>query len=515
MRYKIELETREFVDIFQHRLDYISTLNTDNLQQLNAVKQQNLLLLRTLNSIKLYKQQQQQNVAIPPFKQCNDTNTTVQQSELNVIETGFRLPSGLSYLKHLHGKTNLLSPQFQRTSNSKRQTVYSNYTIVIGMPTVKREKQSYLIKTIQSLIDNLNKNELQRILIVCLIGEPYNIEYVLATSQEIEKLYAEHIENGLLEIVAPPSEYYPDLNNLKLTLNDNYERVKWRTKQNYDFSYLMMYSLSRGKYYMQLEDDVITKPDYIKTIETFIKQQHRQDWFLLEFSSLGFIGKLVHTSDLDALINFFLLFATDKPIDWLVDYYMDTKYCHFEADKKSCTRTKSLYRIRFKPSLFQHFGVFSSLKGKIQILQDKDFGKKLKLFLANVNPPTVSLKTTLKQSKKYSLIGAYTGQNFFWASYPKANDIVEFTYDPPLSIERLYFESGNPRHPDDRFFNTTVDVRPSVLPKDKNITYKYAGQGFYTVANFSHVTGIAEATIEKSINPISTILIKPTNNVSK
>jgi hypothetical protein len=33
----------------------------------------------------------------------------------------------------------------------------------------------------------------------------------------------------------------------------------------------------------------------------------------------GFIGKMFHTSDLDAIVNFFLLFSADKPIDWLLE----------------------------------------------------------------------------------------------------------------------------------------------------------------------------------------------------
>ncbi|CAF4029912.1 unnamed protein product, partial [Rotaria sp. Silwood1] len=91
------------------------------------------------------------------------------------------------------------------------------------------------------------------------------------------KLYNQYIENGLIEILSPPIEYYPDFDKLTLSLNDNKERVKWRTKQNYDFTYLMMYSSIRGKYYIQLEDDVITKPDYIHIIESFINKQKTQD----------------------------------------------------------------------------------------------------------------------------------------------------------------------------------------------------------------------------------------------
>ena len=61
-------------------------------------------------------------------------------------------------------------------------------------------------------------------------------------------------DSGLLEIIVPPLEYYPDLNNVKedVVFNDSKDRVKWRTKQNYDFSYLMTYSQKRGTYYLQV-----------------------------------------------------------------------------------------------------------------------------------------------------------------------------------------------------------------------------------------------------------------------
>ena len=42
-------------------------------------------------------------------------------------------------------------------------------------------------------------------------------------------------------------------------LGDDMERVTWRSKQSLDFSFLMMYAKSRGTFYVQLEDDVLTK----------------------------------------------------------------------------------------------------------------------------------------------------------------------------------------------------------------------------------------------------------------
>ena len=66
-------------------------------------------------------------------------------------------------------------------------------------------------------------------------------------------------DSGLIEIISPPGEFYPDMASLKQTLGDDMERVTWRSKQALDFSFLMMYAKDRGTFYVQLEDDVLTK----------------------------------------------------------------------------------------------------------------------------------------------------------------------------------------------------------------------------------------------------------------
>ena len=72
---------------------------------------------------------------------------------------------------------------------------------------------------------------------------------------------------------------------------------------------------------------------------------------------------------------------------------------------------------------------------------------------------------------------------------------------------RVYFKSGNPEHPGDKFFNTTVDLQSYVQPKEK-VPYPKDNDGFYTIAHFSHDTGIAEAVVDKVLGPISTIRLK-------
>ena len=79
-------------------------------------------------------------------------------------------------------------------------------------------------------------------------------EYIQRTVESLIRVFKFETDTGLLEIIVPPSEYYPDfsiIHNDKV-FNDSRERVKWRTKQNYDFSYLMTYSQKRAVYYLQV-----------------------------------------------------------------------------------------------------------------------------------------------------------------------------------------------------------------------------------------------------------------------
>ena len=68
------------------------------------------------------------------------------------------------------------------------------------------------------------------------------------------------------------------------------------------------------------------------------------------------------------MVNFFLTFYKEKPVDWLLDHILWVKVCNPEKDAKHCNLQKQRLKIRFKPSLFQHIGKLSSLKGKRQAL---------------------------------------------------------------------------------------------------------------------------------------------------
>lgn len=253
--------------------------------------------------------------------------------------------------------------------------------IVLGVPTVHRGNQNYLFNTLESLTVNMNRAEQNETLIVVFIAET-NLNYVIDIASEIELRFSEYCENGVIEVISPPAHYYPDLENLRSTLNDKKARIRWWSKQNLDNVFLMKYSQSKAKYFVQLEDDILTVPGYITIMKEFIEEcdsrpvvYDRYPWFMIDFCKLGYIGKLFRSSDLPDMIAFIQIFFNDKPSDWLIDYFLITKFCHYDHDRKACDKEKNKIRLHKKPSIFQHVGKFSSLKGKVQNSKDNSFRK--------------------------------------------------------------------------------------------------------------------------------------------
>ena len=59
---------------------------------------------------------------------------------------------------------------------------------------------------------------------------------------------------------------------------------------------LFSLSLSLSLSHTQLEDDIVARPNYFTTMKNFALQQPLEEWMILEFSQLGFIGESITTS---------------------------------------------------------------------------------------------------------------------------------------------------------------------------------------------------------------------------
>lgn len=54
---------------------------------------------------------------------------------------------------------------------------------------------------------------------------------------------------------------------------------------------LGLFNITHSLFLSQLEDDIVARPNYFTTMKNFALQQPSEDWMILEFSQLGFIGE--------------------------------------------------------------------------------------------------------------------------------------------------------------------------------------------------------------------------------
>lgn len=91
--------------------------------------------------------------------------------------------------------------------------------------------------------------------------------YTSNTNRIYPNRFPVQVDSGLIEVLAPSPTYYPNFDKLRITLGDSPERVRWRSKQNLDFAFLMSYSQPKG-YILQMKKRTIYLEVYFQ--EPFI-----------------------------------------------------------------------------------------------------------------------------------------------------------------------------------------------------------------------------------------------------
>lgn len=84
--------------------------------------------------------------------------------------TSIKLPSIYNFLPHFLNDPNSLRPAFVQSKGR------SGVSMVLGVPTVKREVQSYLMATLKNLLDRMNSAEIADTLIIVLVAEVSGID---------------------------------------------------------------------------------------------------------------------------------------------------------------------------------------------------------------------------------------------------------------------------------------------------------------------------------------------------
>ncbi|XP_035646186.2 alpha-1,3-mannosyl-glycoprotein 4-beta-N-acetylglucosaminyltransferase C-like isoform X1 [Oncorhynchus keta] len=313
--------------------------------------------------------------------------------------------------------------------------------LTIGLSSVKRKRGNYLMETIKSIFDQSSYEELKEIVVVVHLAD-FDLAWCENLVQDISRKFAHHIIAGHLLVIHAPEEYYPSLDGLKRNYNDPEDRVRFRSKQNVDYAFLLNFCTNLSDFYMMLEDDVRCSRNFLTSLKKVVTSREGSYWVMLEFSKLGYIGKLYHSRDLPRLAHFLLMFYQEMPCDWLLIHFRDLL-----AQKDV---------IRFKPSLFQHMGYYSSYKGAENKLKDDDFEED-SIDIPD-NPPA-SLYTNIQVFENYDATKAYSSvDEYFWGKHPSTGDFFVIILHKPTQISKIKIVTGTDDRQNDILHHGALEV---------------------------------------------------------
>ncbi|MCJ8741405.1 hypothetical protein PDJAM_G00070280 [Pangasius djambal] len=295
--------------------------------------------------------------------------------------------------------------------------------LTVGLSSVKRKKENYLLQTLHSIFNQSSEEELSEMVVVVLLAD-FDLSWVHKTLTSINELFPKRLIQGQLLVIHADEENYPPLTGLKRNFNDAPDRVTFRSKQNVDYAFLVDFSARLSKYYIMLEDDVSCSKGFLSSIRGHIRSKGSSPWVTLEFSKLGYIGKLYHSEDLPRLAHFLFLFYQEMPCDFLLSHFRTL----LMQDKV----------IRFRPSLFQHMGTYSSFQGTHNRLKDDDFHDN-----PGDNPPA-TVYTDIEVFEDHSPDKAYSqGANYFWGKTPiNVGNFFLVAFEKPDFLSSIVIQTG-------------------------------------------------------------------------
>eukprot|EP00930_Biecheleria_cincta_P091746 TRINITY_DN8139_c1_g4_i1.p1 TRINITY_DN8139_c1_g4~~TRINITY_DN8139_c1_g4_i1.p1 ORF type:complete len:672 (+),score=129.97 TRINITY_DN8139_c1_g4_i1:79-2094(+) len=356
--------------------------------------------------------------------------------------------------------------------------VPTSVSITVGFGSVMRKKD-YVLDTVGTMLGlrgegqgKVTEQERRSVVIVAHFAD-FNTDWVKQISAKLQEDYGDLIRAGHFHGIHAKQELYPDLEFCPpfCTYKDEPKRVKWRSKQNVDYAFLMYYAANLAPYYLQIEDDISFAPNWIQKMSDYLRasfppnylSKENAPWRLIDFSQLGFIGKMFQSNELTRMAQFLLLFYDQMPCDLLLGQF-----------QLAMTQGKKIEYWKAHPSLFQHVGIFRSLGG-FQPLQERKFGK-----LLFDNPPgavisDMEVVPTYESKFVYFSGGEPEGRNdkcdfkaspqktkvkrcWFWAKHPQIGNHMTLVFESEIGVKAVFIEFGSDKHPKDLLQQGAIQV---------------------------------------------------------
>ncbi|KAL1775530.1 alpha-1,3-mannosyl-glycoprotein 4-beta-N-acetylglucosaminyltransferase MGAT4E isoform X1 [Sigmodon hispidus] len=295
--------------------------------------------------------------------------------------------------------------------------------LTVGITSVSRPGQGGLLDTLASLYHASSIAEQKQMTVVVHLADS-NSTWLKKTVLHISSLYSSQILTGQLLLIHAPSDVYYTMNILQNKPGVNNlqnEQGKIYSKQNVDHAFLMSFASKLSMYFLLIEDDVFCAPNFVTHIHSKVINRKSHAWVLLEFSNMGFLGKLFHSRDLPLLARFLLHFHRERPLDWLI--------LHFR------TLLAQQNPILYRPFLFYHRLSHFTFENKTSTAQEQ--GPHGPDVLPGVVFTDMRLSGVHSPQEAYSL-----DESFFWTYNVSTGNYLTVILNHPANLSRVQVRTG-------------------------------------------------------------------------
>ncbi|KAM8812633.1 alpha-1,3-mannosyl-glycoprotein 4-beta-N-acetylglucosaminyltransferase-like protein MGAT4E [Rhynchonycteris naso] len=310
-----------------------------------------------------------------------------------------------------------LDPPSPPLSNDNCPYIPSLAWLTVGISSVPGPHESSLAYTLVSLFRSTSKVEQKRLTVLIHLADS-DLTWLSKTIAQISSLFRPQILAGQLVLIHAPNDAYPvagdDSNEAYL---DDY------SKQNIDHAFLMNFATNISDYFLLLEDNVFCAQNFISHIQWKVNTMSSDPWVLLEFSNMGFLGKLFHSRDLPLLARFLLLFHKEKPLNRLMPHFRTLL-----AQKKP---------ILYRPFLFYQRIPYCNANNSYVVRAVGNIGPH------SPNNPPGAVFTDMKVFDVHFPWQAYTlDESFFWTYNVSAGNHLTVILNHPVNLSRLQVLTG-------------------------------------------------------------------------
>ncbi|XP_060035165.1 alpha-1,3-mannosyl-glycoprotein 4-beta-N-acetylglucosaminyltransferase C-like [Erinaceus europaeus] len=329
------------------------------------------------------------------------------------------------------GRTNYLET-FKEMQKNSELLKSMNASIFLGAPPVTKKlltigismvpppQDYHLVDTLQSLFFASTSSEQKHfIVLVHLAGlDPTRLDQMTSS---LTVFFEPYLQARQLVVINTPLQSYLQKNG-----TDTPAHVAFYSKQNMDYAILMNFATNHSDYFLMIKDAVKCTPGFVTHIASTVSALKNKLWVTLEFSQLGFTGKLFRTKDLPQFVHFLLLFYQEMTCDCLLAHFHDLVQQE---------------PIQFFPPLFRPIGNYSSFSGNFGNLKEKEFEEN---GTSSPSNPKASIYTNLKVANGSAVTSAYSlDKNFFSVREAEVGSHLTVVLDIPAEIFRVQVLTGS------------------------------------------------------------------------